>query len=43
LYVGFIIVGSFFVVNLFAGVIVDAFTREKDNLSTGCVLISKLD
>lgn len=31
-YVGFIIVGAFFVINLFAGVVVDAFNSEKDKL-----------
>ncbi len=32
-FIGFVIVGSFFALNLFAGVIVDAFLVEKDKLS----------
>lgn len=29
-YIFFIIIGSFFVMNLFAGVVVDSFNQEKD-------------
>lgn len=32
-FVLFIIVGSFFIINLFGGVIVDAFSQEKEKLS----------
>jgi hypothetical protein len=31
-YVGFVIVGSFFIINLFVGIVVDAFNIEKDKL-----------
>jgi hypothetical protein len=31
-YVGFIVVGAFFVMNLFVGVVVDSFNTEKDKL-----------
>ena len=31
-YVGFVVVGSFFIINLFVGIVVDAFNIEKDKL-----------
>lgn len=31
-YIGFVIIGSFFVMNLFAGVVLDAFNTETDKL-----------
>ena len=31
-FIGFIIVGSFFIMNLFAGVVVDSFNNEKEKL-----------
>lgn len=34
-FMSFVIVGAFFVINLFAGVIVDTFLSEKKRLSKG--------
>lgn len=31
-YVGFVIIGAFFMMNLFAGVVLDAFNSERDKL-----------
>ena len=31
-YIGFIVVGSFFIMNLFAGVVVDSFNQEREKI-----------
>jgi hypothetical protein len=37
-FVGFIIIGSFFITNLFVGVVVSTYNREKERLGSGFIL-----
>ena len=37
-FVGFVVMGAFFIVNLFAGVVVDVFNREKDKIGGSALL-----
>ena len=41
-FIGFIIIGSLFVLNLFVGVVIDTFNREKEKLA-GLDLIGMID
>ena len=40
-FIGFIIVGSLFVLNLFVGVVIDTFNKEKEKLGKNDLLTEK--
>lgn len=37
-FVGFVIIGAFFVLNLFVGIVISTFNREKENLGKDFLL-----
>ena len=40
-FIGFIIVGSFFILNLFVGIVISTFNREKEKLGNNFLLTDK--